>query len=209
LRDAIAAVLGLPAALARRLGTPERRRPALRITALAAIVSLLTIAALNTTTEPITAFKTTPVDPHAAARMAASVESDFGVNEQVVIDFSSPMDTASVAAATAIQPAAPTTATWSNDGKTLHLAPRGAWQPGTFYTVTIGRDALDVAGTPMATPLRAIFFTRERPEAQLAVTRAAGTARTPRPPSPSASHRRSRPRQWLRRSPSSRRSTAT
>ena len=71
LRDAIAVVLGLPAAVASRFAPSGRRRSALRMTAVAAVVTLLTIAAFNTTTPAITAFKTTPVDPHAAARMTA------------------------------------------------------------------------------------------------------------------------------------------
>ena len=106
MRDAIAVVLGLPAAVAGRLAPSGRRSSALRMTAVAAVVALLTIAALDTTTPPITAFKTTPVDPHAAARMAATVETDFGVNDAVVIDFSTAMDPAAVEAATSIQPAA-------------------------------------------------------------------------------------------------------
>ena len=65
-----------------------RRRPALRLTVVAAVVALLTIAAINTTTAPSTAFRTTPVDPHAAARMAATVEADHRLDEPVVIDFS-------------------------------------------------------------------------------------------------------------------------
>ncbi|MET1231627.1 MAG: Ig-like domain-containing protein [Candidatus Limnocylindrales bacterium] len=179
MRDAIAVVLGLPAAVASRLARSGARRPALRMAALAAVVALMTVAALNTTTSPITAFKTTPVDPHAAARMAASVEADFDVGEPVVIDFSTPMDPASVAAATAIQPAAATKATWSNGGRTLHLAPRGAWQPGTFYTITIDASAADATGKALTTPVRVIFFTRQRPAAQLAVTRASGRVALP------------------------------
>ncbi len=179
LRDAIAVVLGLPAAVAGRFAPSGRRSSALRMTAVAAVVTLLTIAALDTTTSPITAFKTTPVDPHAAARMAATVETDFGVNDAVVIDFSTAMDPAAVEAATSIQPAAPTESTWSNGGKTLQIHPRGAWAPGQFYTVTVGTSAVDAAGTALTAPLRVIFFTRERPAAQIAATRATGNAAHP------------------------------
>jgi uncharacterized protein YkwD len=149
------------------------------MTAVAAVVALLTTAALNTTTTPITAFKTDPVDPHAAARMAATVEADFGLDEAVLVDFSAPMDAASVSAATTVQPQAPIKTSWSNAGKTLRIAPRGAWQPGTFYTLTIAATAVDAAGTALASPLRVIFFTRERPAAQLAVTRPSGKAAHP------------------------------
>ena len=179
MRNAIAVVLGLPAAVAGRLAPSERRRPALRMTALAAVVALMTIAALNVTTTPITAFKTTPVDPHAAARMAATVQADFGPDDPVVIDFSTPMDPTAVAAATTIQPAALTRASWTNGGRTLRIDPRGAWEPGQFYAITIADTAVDTAGAALPAPLRVIFFTRERPAAQLTVTRGSGKAAHP------------------------------
>jgi hypothetical protein len=179
LRDAIAVVLGLPAAVASRFAPSGRRSSALRMTAVAAVVTLLTIAALNATTPAITAFKTTPVDPHAAARMTAKVKTDFGVNDAVVIDFSTAMDTAAVEAATSIQPAAATESTWSNGGKTLQIHPRGTWAPGQFYTVTVGTSAVDAAGTALAAPLRVIFFTQARPAALIAATRATGNAAHP------------------------------
>lgn len=176
MRDAIAVVLGLPAAVAGRLALTGRRRPALRLTVVAAVVALLTIVAINTTTAPITAFRTTPVDPHAAARMAATVEADHGLDEPVVIDFSAPMDPAAVAAAMKVQPSAAIKASWMNSGRSLRIAPRSAWEPGRFYTITIADTAVDAAGTPLSAPLRVIFFTRERPAAQLAATRASGKA---------------------------------
>ena len=142
-------------------------------------LALLTVAALDSTTEPITAFRTTPADPHAAARMAATVEADFAVDEPVVIDFSAPMDPASVAAATTVKPATATNAQWSADGRSLRLAPRRGWQPGTFYTVTVETSAQDAEGNGLAAPVRAIFLTRDRPAAALSLTRSIGRAAHP------------------------------
>jgi Big-like domain-containing protein len=175
LRDAIAVILGLPAAVASRLAPTDRRGPALRMSVVVAVVALLTIAAVNGAT-PISASRTTPTDPHAAARMAATVESDHGLDEPVVIDFSAPMDPAAVATAMKIQPVAAIRTAWSNGGRSLSIAPRGRWEPGQFYTITIADTAMDAAGTALAAPLRVIFFTRDRPAAQLTATRASGKA---------------------------------
>ena len=57
--------------------------------------------------------------------------------------------------------------------------PRGTWAPGQFYTVTVGTSAVDANGTALTAPLRVIFFTRERPAAQIAATRATGNAAHP------------------------------
>ncbi len=179
MRDAIAVVLGLPATVANRLMPTERRRPALRIVAVTAVVALLTIAALDIAPDPTTASKTPAVDPHAAARMAATVETDVQLDDPVVIDFSTAMDPDAVAAATTIRPEAPIKASWSNDGMTLRIDPRGAWEPGQFYTINIAKTAVDAAGTALSAPLRVIFFTRQRPAAQLAVTRPTGNAAHP------------------------------
>jgi hypothetical protein len=179
LRKAIAGVLGLPVIVATYVALLARRPTALSTTAVAAIVGLLTIAAMSGTAPPITAYKTIPVDPHAAARMASSVVTDFGIHQTVRIDFSAAMDRASVEAALRVSPAAAPALSWLDEGRSLRIAPSGAWAPSRFYTVTIGREARDAAGTPLAEPLRVIFFTRDRPTVELAMTDLAdeGTAR--------------------------------
>ena len=170
MRKAIAGVLGLPVIVATYVALLARRPVALSTTAVAAIVGLLTIAAIGGTAPPITAYKTVPVDPHAAARMASSVVTDFGIHQTVRIDFSAAMDRTSVEAALRVSPAAAPTLSWLDEGRSLRIAPSGAWAPSRFYTVTIGREARDAAGTPLAEPLRVIFFTQDRPTVELALT---------------------------------------
>ena len=170
MRKAIAGVLGLPVIVATYVALLARRPAALSTTAVAAIVVLLTIAAMGGTAPPITAYKTIPVDPHAAARMASSVVTDFGIHQTVRIDFSAAMDRTSVEAALRVSPAAAPALSWLDEGRSLRIAPSGAWAPSRFYTVTIGREARDAAGTPLAEPLRVIFFTRDRPTVSLALT---------------------------------------
>ena len=174
MRKAIVGVLSLPVIVASSLAPLTRRPAALRATAVVAILGLLTIAALGEGAPAITAYRTTPADPHAAARLASRVVADFGVHQSVQIDFSTPMDGASVEAALRITPASKLALTWSADGRTLRVAPLGAWGPGRFYTITVDTAAVDLTGGRLAEPVRAIFFTRSRPSVALSLTRTAG-----------------------------------
>ena len=64
-------------------------------------------------------------------------------------------------------------------GQTLTVAPKTGWKPATYYTVTIGRSALDATGQALAAPARAIFTTRVPIGGRLALSRVGGQG--PRP----------------------------
>jgi hypothetical protein len=169
LRKAIAAVLGLPVVGALYLGPDARRAAALRLVAVLAAGVLLTGVAAGGLTSSTTAYKTTPVDPVAVARMTAQVQTGYGVHQAVTIDFSAPMDPASTVAAVHLEPAAPFELSWSRDVRTLTVSPRDAWQPETLYTVTVDGSAKDTAGSALKAPLAAVFVTRMRPTVELAL----------------------------------------
>ena len=169
MRKAIAAVLGLPVVGALYLGPDARRAAALRLVAVLAAGVLLTGVAAGGLTSSTTAYKTTPVDPVAVARMTAQVQTGYGVHQAVTIDFSAPMDPASTVAAVHLEPAAPFELSWSRDVRTLTVSPRDAWQPETLYTVTVDGSAKDTAGSALKAPLAAVFVTRMRPTVELAL----------------------------------------
>jgi hypothetical protein len=117
--------------------------------------------------------------PTAVARVGAAVATGQGLVDALHFDFTSPMDTATVQAALAIEPAADLRFAWSGDGRTLQVRPSPAWRPATAYKVTIGPGARDLNGLELAGPVEASFVTRESVAARLAKSGAAGSQLAP------------------------------
>ncbi|MGZ6344915.1 MAG: Ig-like domain-containing protein [Candidatus Limnocylindrales bacterium] len=179
MRKAIAAVLGLPVIGALYFGPASRRSATLRLAAILAAGALLTVVAAGSFTVPATAYKTTPIDPVAVARMTSQVVTGYGVHQPVMIDFSEPMDAATTAAAVHIEPAASISLSWSRDARSLTVAPQEAWQPETLYTVTVDASAAAATGSALKAPASAIFVTRTRPTVQLALAGGTGSVGSP------------------------------
>ena len=102
------------------------------------------------------------------------VATDRDLAEPVTIQFSVPMDEASVGAALTVTPSTPVTLSWDPDGHVLTVVPQGHWAAGTYHTVTVDAGALAASGAPMATPARAAFLTRDAAAATIAATLPAG-----------------------------------
>lgn len=122
------------------------------------------------------------VDPNdTTAPAGASTEpaaNAIGVrnDEKIHVTFSEPMDQESVEAAYASTdlPAEQVTFAWSPDGKVLTITPTSPLQyaegtgtdPTTVtaktYSISIGTDATDLAGNPLAEPIELSFATRRR-----------------------------------------------
>ncbi len=179
MRKAIAAVLGLPIIGALYLGPISRRSATLRLAAILVAGGLLTAVAVGSLASPTTAYKTPPIDPVATARLSASVQTDYGVHEPVLIDFSAPMDKASVGAALRVEPFAPYALAWSDDARTLTISPRDMWQPATLYTVSVDQSAADSSAAALGTRLSAVFVTRARPTVQLTLAGGLGVVGSP------------------------------
>ncbi len=94
------------------------------------------------------------------ASLTARIEAHHGLREPVRLSFSAAMDPASVAKALTVDPAASVDLSWDATGQSLTVVPKSTWKPGTYYTVTIARSAVDASGQPLASPARAIFTTR-------------------------------------------------
>lgn len=91
--------------------------------------------------------RTTPVDGTAGVPLDGQVE----------LVFDRLMDTASVEAATRVEPSAPVTATWRGSEVTLDFGL--GLHFGTTYTVTIGPEAADTGGSRLGVPFSTHFTT--------------------------------------------------
>jgi Big-like domain-containing protein len=94
------------------------------------------------------------------ASLTGSIEPHHGLREPIRLSFSSTMDPTSVGGALTVDPATSVDLAWDAAGQALTITPKASWKPGTYYTVTIGRNAIDRTGQKLATPARAIFTTR-------------------------------------------------
>jgi len=92
--------------------------------------------------------------------LAGSIEPQHGLREPVRLSFSSGMNPASVQSALSVDPATAVQLSWDAAGRSLTVAPKATWKPGTYYTVTIAASAVDATGQAIAAPARAIFTTR-------------------------------------------------
>ena len=113
------------------------------------------------------------VDQIGPAALAGSIEPHHGLREPVRLSFSSTMDPASVEKALKVDPATGVQLSWDAAGRSLTIAPKAGWKPGTYYTLTIASSAVDTTGQPLAAPARAIFTTRGALSGRLAASEAA------------------------------------
>jgi uncharacterized protein YkwD len=171
LRKFAAAALALPVLATLYVPILLRRSIALRLVVGLGVVGLLGLGAITLLSPRATAAKAPTVSaPLGAASFAQTVDAAHRLHDPIRLGFSSPMNVASVAAALSVDPQTAVTTTWDAAHKTLTIAPRGMWQPGTFYTVKVAAAALDAAGQPLGQAARALFNTRPATSARLALS---------------------------------------
>ncbi len=168
-RRALAAVLALPVICAIYLSLALRRGAATRIGLTLGTGSLVAIAAIGIPAGTVGSPTATQA-PLAASALGPVVAAGRGLTAAMIVDFAAPMDAASVAGATRVEPATDVRLGWSADGTRLMVEPVGSWRAATYYTITVGTAARDREGRALASPLRAGFLTRESTTTQLAVT---------------------------------------
>ncbi len=96
----------------------------------------------------------------AEASLMGSIQTDQPLREPIVLTFSESMDAATLANAITVRPQTPLDLAWDAAGKVLSISTATGWQPGTYYTITVGTGALDRSGRNLAAPARASFTTR-------------------------------------------------
>lgn len=171
MRNVLAAALAVPVlafVVARSVG---QRAGGRRLTAMVAVVAIGAIVALSSASPaPATGTLPTrpvPLDPTA---FSTEIQTSGSPSAAVTISFPAPMNATSVEEMLRIVPATEVDVTWDATTTNLTVAPRAAWKPGTYHTVTVQAGALDASGRPLERPVRAAFLTRPPISATVAAT---------------------------------------
>ena len=168
-------VLGIPVLAVIYLASLVKRGGVGRIgagIAAAAVVGLVVVASLPPA--PTAAIPASGKPAPVAASLMESVRTGHGLGAPFVVQFSAPMDAASVAAALRIRPEAAVTLSWDDAGMTLTITPLDHWQPDTLYSVTVDELARASAGGALKAPVRALVLTAAAGSATIAATRPTG-----------------------------------
>ncbi len=171
MHKAAVALLAVPIIAAVYVGALLRRSVISRIGLAVGLSGLLGagivgagLPALTSATPP------TPIVPLTRAAFRTTVATDRDLTAPVAIEFTTPMDAASVAAAVNVDPPTAVQLTWDAAGETLTISPRSHWSPGAYYTVSVQSGALAQTGQPLVRPARAAFLTREATTDSVAAT---------------------------------------
>jgi len=137
--------------------TPEARLP-LRTSFTILIAPGISDAAGNEMATAPAEFRFETVgNPSVGDTDPADAADEVPLDSLIAIDFSTLMDTASVAEALRLAPTTEFRLRWSRER--LTIVPTNTLQPNRRYTVTIGVSARDQAGTPLAEPFSLSFRT--------------------------------------------------
>lgn len=107
------------------------------------------------------------------ASLIGRIESHHPLGQPIVLTFSEPMDATTLASALTVRPQTPLDLAWDAAGKALSISTASGWQPGTYYTITVGTGALDRSGRNLPAPTRASFTTRATTGGRIDVSAAA------------------------------------
>ena len=171
LRKAVTAVLAVPILAAIYAGALLRRSFVSRVALALGLSAILGGGIIGAGLPSVTtATPTTPIVPLTRAEFQTVVATGASVIEPVAIHFTTPMNQRSVAAAVSVDPPTPVELTWDTTGQTVTIAPKAAWAPGVFHTVSVQAGALATTGQPLARPARAAFLTRQPTTATVTTT---------------------------------------
>ena len=127
------------------------------------------LPAVTTATPPV------PIVPLTRAAFRTTVATDRDLTAPVAIEFTTPMNPDSVAAAVSVEPPIAVHLAWDAAKDTLTISPQDHWSPAVYYTVSVQAGALASTGQPMAQPARAAFLTREATTGSVAATDQVGS----------------------------------
>jgi uncharacterized protein YkwD len=175
LRNLAAAVVAVPILAALVVTAAVRRSVVSRAALVVGFVALVGSGAVALAPREVAAQPPAAVVPVVEARLSGPLRTDAALASTVTIDFTSPMDPATVAAALHVEPAVEVTLRWEQGGRRLVVVPAGPWQPATFVTVTVGAGAQDAAGAALSAPVRTSFVTRPPTAVTLAATKKFGS----------------------------------
>ena len=161
MRHAATALLAVPIIAAIYVGALLRRSVLSRLALGLGLSAILGAGIIGAGLPSLTtATPTSPIVPLTRAAFRTVVATGASVTGPVAIEFSTPMNEASVAAAVTVDPPTPVDLAWDATGQTLTISPTTTWTPGVFHTVSVQAGALAATGQPLARPARAAFLTR-------------------------------------------------
>jgi uncharacterized protein YkwD len=175
LRKLVTAALCIPVIALIYLGAFVRRSTGTRLAAGLVLVALVGVAVMASAGgTPTTASGPTVPVPLTKAAFTTAVRTDLALDAPITIDFSTPMDAESVAAAIAVDPPAAVELDWDATGRTLTIVPATAWSPDTYHRVTVEAGALARTGRPLARAAQSVFLTRPGTDGAIAALQPAG-----------------------------------
>ena len=108
-----------------------------------------------------------------------NIVSDLSLGAGFGIEFSKPMDAASVAASITLMPFVNFHLEWDATGQAVSLVPDAHWAPDTYYTVDVAATALDRDGLKLGTPTDASFVTTPATTGKITATTVIGDSIAP------------------------------
>ena len=169
-----ATLLAVPVLVLVYLPVVASRKAAARLALFLGVGGLIGIAGFGILPRGITAVPASTPAPVEAQRFGPAVIASQGLDGTILVEFSEPMDRASVEAALSVEPAAPVALSWLDDDRALLIGPKTHWAPATFYTVSIRAGALDLEGGTLESTVRTAFSTRPATGAAIVATELAG-----------------------------------
>ena len=136
--------------------------------ALATVVGVGVIASVGSA--PTTARPPSVPVPLTSAAFRTAVTTGVALDAPVAIEFSTPMDAASVAAAIAVDPPTSIELDWDASGRNLTILPGRAWAPDTYHRISVEGGALARTGRPLVRSVGAVFLTRSATGGAIAAT---------------------------------------
>jgi hypothetical protein len=171
LHKAAVALLAVPIIVAIYIGALLRRSVVSRIALAVGLSGLLGVGIVGAGMPAVTsATPPTPIVPLTRAAFRTTVATDHDLTAPVAIEFTTPMDAPSVAAAVNVDPPIAVQLAWDAAGDILTISPQAHWSPGVYYTVSVQAGALARTGQPLASPAREAFLTREATTGSVAAT---------------------------------------
>ena len=161
MRNVLVAALAVPViaiVVARSVG---QRPAARRLSVMVAVLAIGAIGAFaSANPEPATGALPSRVEPLDPTAFTTEIQTSESPSAPVSISFPEAMNAASVEQMLRITPSTNVEVSWDATTTSATVTPLAAWQPGTYYTVTVLAGALDASGRPIERRIRAAFLTR-------------------------------------------------
>lgn len=127
------------------------------------VATLFLSAVLIASRESVTRAGPQLAPEDAALALPTSIGVGIQTDRSVTVQFSRPMDPASVAEALVIEPATDVYLSWSEDGSTVEIAPSNRWETDRRYLLTIGPQVVAGTGDQLGEAIELTFTTQTAP----------------------------------------------